>query len=390
MPKLLYLTTQDKFFLSHIKERALYAKLNKFDVVVAVQQTNEDYVRKIKKMGFAFYDTGIERQSLNPFSQLKAIFKLVKLYKKEKPDLLHNLGAKAIIYGTLAHKMAQLSSPSSIVNAPIGLGYVYASNDLKATLLRPLLNFLYRVTLNPTDSFVIFENPDDLNYFVNIGALERTQSTCIYGAGVDTRSFCQSDLKNQICTVVMASRLIKEKGVFDFIKAAEILKKNSVPVRMQLVGEPDFGNPHSLSKQHFEDLQNNGAIECLGYQDDVASILKKAHICCLPSFYREGLPRFLIEGACCGLAVITTDTVGCREVVVDNNGYLIEPHNVDELVNKITELVENPSLTKEMGCRSRKVALKLFDKKLVCKQTYDIYEELLRQQHHLLSKNFKI
>lgn len=380
MPKLLYLTTQDKFFLSHIKDRALYARQNKFDIVVAAQKTNESYIKEIENLGFTFYDTAIERQSLNPYSQVKAISKLIKIYRKERPDIVHHLGAKSMIYGTLAFKFAMHSSNSNIVNAPIGLGYVYAANDLKAILLRPLVKFLYRLTLNPANSYVIFENPDDLNYFVTIGALDRTRAVCIYGAGVDTEVFCPSNVKNDICTVVMASRLIKEKGVFDFIKAAKILKKNSIKVRMQLVGEPDFGNPNSLSRLQFEDLKRNESVECLGYRDDISSILKKSHICCLPSFYREGLPRFLIEGLCCGLAIVTTDTVGCREVVANNNGFLIEPHDVDALVSKIRELVEKPSLTQSMGTRSRQLALQFFDKNLVCQQTFEVYKKLIRHR----------
>lgn len=379
MPKLLYISTQDKFFLSHLKERAVFAINNGFDVTVAVQKTDEKYVREIRNLGCTFFDTGIERQSLNPLTQMRAICRLISIIKTVKPDISHHLGAKSIIYGTVANKLANLSSPSCIVNAPIGLGYVYASDDLKARILRPIVRLLYKITLNPKNSFVILENPDDLNYFVNIGALDRNKAVCIYGAGVDTNIFCPSDSKNDICTVVMASRLIKEKGVFEFIQAAKILKENSIPVHMQLVGEPDYGNPNSLSKQQFEELKSNPAIECLGYQDDVSGILKKAHICCLPSFYREGLPRFLIEGACCGLAIITTDTVGCREVVVDHNGYLLEPHNIDSLIDKIKELAENPTKTKEMGDRSRRVALKLFDKDLVCQQTLDVYKGLIQR-----------
>ena len=380
MPKLLFLTTQDKFFLSHLKERAIYARDNGFRVVVAAQKTNEQFVKEIERLGFIFFDTKIERQSLNLLTQFAAIGRLVKIYKHVKPDISHHLGAKAIIFGTIANKIAKLHSGSCIVNAPIGLGYVYAAHDMKALFLKPFVQFLYKLTLNPDNSRVIFENPDDLNFFAKIGALNRNKSICIYGAGVDTKLFCPSNEKNEVCTVVMASRLIKEKGVFDFIRAANILRARSIPVRMQLVGEPDYGNPNSLTLQQFELLKKMDSIECLGFRGDVNSVLKKAHICCLPSFYREGLPRFLIEGACSGLAIITTNTVGCREVVVNKNGFLIQPHSVDELVDKITLLVNNPTLRMEMGKRSRAIALKRFDSRLVCQQTIEIYKELLSQK----------
>lgn len=383
-PKLLFITTQDKFFLSHLKERAIYASKHSFKVFVAAQKTDEKFVREINELGFDFFDTAIERQALNPIAQLKALIRLREIINIIKPDISHHLGAKSIIYGTIAHKVSTVANTGCIINAPIGLGYVFAAKELKAQILKPLVSLLYQLTLNPLNSYVIFENTDDLNYFVARGALDIKRAICIYGAGVDTELFSPStsNAKNEICTVVMASRLIKEKGIFDFIRAAEILKENSVPVRMQLVGEPDYGNPNSLSKYQYENLQNNPAIECLGYRNDMPSILKKAHICCLPSFYREGLPRFLIEGVCCGLAVVTTDTVGCREVVVDNNGFLIKPHDVDSLVSAINKLVNNPTLLREMGSRSRHVALKLFNTNLICQQTLDVYQEALRQKYH--------
>ena len=382
--KILYITTQDKFFLSHLKDRAIYASKHGFMVFVAAQKTDENFVREINELGFDFFDTGIERQALNPIAQLKALIRLREIINIIKPDISHHLGAKSIIYGTIAHKLSTISNVGSIINAPIGLGYVFAAKELKAKILKPLVSLLYQLTLNPLNSYVIFENTDDLNYFADRGALDLKRAVCIYGAGVDTELFSPSvsNAKNEICTVVMASRLIKEKGVFDFIRAAEILTENSVPVRMQLVGEPDYGNPNSLTKQQFEDLKNNTAIECLGYRADMSCILKKAHICCLPSFYREGLPRFLIEGVCSGLAIVTTDTVGCREVVVDKNGFLIKPHDVNSLVNAIKTLVDNPTLTMEMGNRSRNLALKFFDKNLICQQTLDVYQEALRQKYH--------
>ena len=377
MLKVLYITTQDKFFLSHLKDRAIYAHQNGFEVAVAAQKTNEIFIQKIEKLGFKFFDTQIERQALNPISQVKAIQRLVHIIEKVQPNISHHLGAKSIIYGTIAHQLAKHPVQSSIVNAPIGLGYVYAAKEIKALLLKPIVRQLYKFTLNPRNSCVIFENPDDLEYFIKIGALKQTCARCIYGAGVDTSVFTPSEDKNEICTVVMASRLIKEKGVFDFIHAAKILKSKSMPVRMLLVGEPDYGNPNSLTKQQFEALKNNGAVECLGYQEDVCSILQTAHICCLPSFYREGLPRFLIEGTSCGLAIVTTNTVGCREAVTNENGFLIQPHSVEELVDSIVELIFNSDLRNKMGKNSRELALKRFASDIICRQTLDVYMSLL-------------
>ena len=165
--RLLYITTQDRFFLSHLKDRAIYASNHGFKVFVAAQKTDEKFVREINELGFDFFDTLIERQALSPISQVRALFRLREIVNKVKPDISHHLGAKAIIYGTLAHKLSTVSKVGSIVNAPIGLGYVYAAQELKAWLLKPIVGLLYRLTLNPLNSQVIFENTDDLNYFLD-------------------------------------------------------------------------------------------------------------------------------------------------------------------------------------------------------------------------------
>lgn len=378
MPKLLYITTQDKFFLSHIKERAVYARSKGFTVYVAAQRTSDEYVRRIKSLGFQFFDTQIERQEINPISIFKSIYKLLTIYKSIKPDIVHQLGAKAIILGTFARLLAGLDGSTGIINAPIGMGYIFASRDLKAALLRPLVQKLYELTLNPKKSEVIFENHEDLNFFVNMGALNANFAHCIYGAGVDTKVYVPSEAKNNVFTVVMASRLIKEKGVFEFYKAAKYLKENNIKIRMQLIGVPDYGNPSSLTKEEFDTIASDGAVECLGYREDVAEILKKAHVCCLPSYYREGLPRCLIEGASCGLAIVTTDTIGCRETVIDKqNGYLILPKSIKSLVTAIENLAKDSEKVKKMGVESRKLALAKFDTELICSKTYAVYLKFL-------------
>lgn len=374
--KLLVLTTQDKFFLSHVSERAEYFQSCGWEVVVAVQVTSPTFERKIRKKGFKVFDTKIERQSINPISQILAIKRLLKIYSLFKPDLVWHLGAKSIAYGTFAAFVLRLNQSVGIVNAPIGLGYVYSSESFKARVLKPFVNLLYRLFLNPKDSKVIVENLDDLNTFIKKGFLDQKDAFCILGAGVNTSIFSPSERKNEICTVIMASRLIEEKGVWDYVEAAKILFERKVPVRMILAGEPDYGNPSSIAKKDFEKLKNSKAIECVGYRSDIADLLKRADVFCLPSYYREGLPRVLVEACSCGLALITTDTIGCRESIRDNNGFLFKPRDVDSLVKHITYLAEHPKERTEMGKRSRVVALNYFDSSIICKRTYKIFEEL--------------
>lgn len=374
--KILIITTQDCFFLSHVKERANYFRSQGYVVGVAAQKTSEIFVQQINQLGFVFFDTSLERQSINPLSQIWSLILLLRIQYQFKPDISYHLGAKAIFYGTATARLC--NSKVGIINAPIGLGYVFASKSLKARVLQPIVLWLYKLFLNPSNSRVIVENLDDINFFINKGFLNPKDAFCVLGAGVNTSFFKPISFheKNDICTVVMAARLIKEKGVLDFVEAANRLYKNKVRVRMQLIGEPDYGNPSSITEAEFEKIKCNPALECLGFQPNVQPFFQKAHICCLPSFYREGLPRVLVEAVSSGLAIITTDTIGCKEVIRDNNGFLIPPHNVDHLVRSITFLVNHPLELRTMGKKSREIALRYFDTELICKKTFDIIKTL--------------
>lgn len=375
--RILIITTQDRFFLSHIRERASYFKEQGCVIGVAAQKTSNELVKKIRSLGFNFFDTKIERQSVNPISQAIALFRLFKIQTRFKPDISYHLGAKAIFYGTFVARL--YNSKVGIVNAPIGLGYVFASNSLKAKFLRPLILQLYRLFLNPSRSRVIVENFEDINYFMKKGFLNPKDAFCILGAGVNTDHFSPLPFseRNKVCTVVMASRLIREKGVFDFVEAANQLCKRKVPVRMQLIGAPDYGNPSSLTCEEFDVIKKNPSVECLGFQQDVAPFLQKAHICCLPSFYREGLPRILLEAASCGLAILTTDTIGCKEAIREKNGLLFTPHNTKELVDLIEYLVNHPNELKQMSQASRSVSISYFDSGKISARTYEVIRSLL-------------
>lgn len=374
--RILVVTTQDRFFLSHIQERASYFKKRGCTVGVAAQKTSEELVKEIEDLGFIFFDTGIERQSINPFSQISALIRLFKIQSIFRPDVSYHLGAKAIFYGTFVARL--FNSKVGIVNAPIGLGYVFASRSIKAKLLKPFVLWCYKQFLNPKNSRVIIENFDDIQFFIKKKYLNPKDAFCILGAGVNTKHFSPLPFssKNKICTVIMAARLIREKGVFDFIEAANRLYKSNIPVKMQLIGEPDYGNPSSLTKQEFETLKRNPAIDCIGFKKDISPLLKEAHIFCLPSFYREGLPRVLVEACSSGLAIITTDTIGCKEAVRNGNGFLIPPHDIEKLVQHIEFLIYNPNELKLMSEKSRTVAVQYFDTQLICKRTFEIFKTL--------------
>ena len=374
--KVLIVTTQDSFFLSHILERAEYIRSKGGLVAVAAQKTSEVAVKKIESYGFEFFDTKIERKSIGLLSQIVAIRNLYSINKKYRPDICYHLGAKSIFYGTFASKL--VNPEIKILNAPIGLGFVFSSHTLKAMLLRPVVLMLYRLFLNPKSSRVIVENIDDINYFIRKGCLRPQDAFCILGAGVDTCIIRPDSkiLKNPICTVVLASRLIRDKGVIEFVQAANLLYEEKIPVKMQIIGKPDYGNPSSITRKEYSDLLCNPAVECLGFKDSVIPYLQRAQICCLPS-YREGLPRVLVEACSAGLAIITTDAVGCREIIRDKNGFLVKTKDSYSLYKSIKYMAEHPAEVVKMGERSRGVALRYFDSRIICRRTYDVMKTLI-------------
>ena len=369
---------QDSFFLSHVKDRAEFFARKGFNVHVLGKKTEDRYVSQIEALGFKFYDTKIKRDAINPLLALLNFIDIALIYRSIRPDAVFHLGAKPIFLGTVAIKLLNRTVP--ILNAPIGLGHLFICKTKKAKILRNVVIFLYKLLLNPKKSKVIVENQDDIHFFLNLKAVRREDIRLIPGAGINTQVYVPNKRSDRTgnCTVIMISRLIKEKGVYEFIEAAERSYHDHLPLNFVLVGAPDFSNPSSLSKSEYQNLQNNPAIKCIGFTEDVLSLLQQADIACLPS-YREGLPRSLIEACSCGLPIVTTDTVGCREIVINNNGLKVPVGDKKALFEAIKTLAFSLKMRDEMGINSRNLAIERFETNKICEQTYQVMESLYVQ-----------
>ena len=366
---------QDRFFLSHVKDRAEFFAQKGFKVYVLGQKTDDRYVKEIESLGFAFYDTKIQRDDTNPLSAIKSLIKIISIYRNIKPDVSFHLGAKAIFLGNIAAKMS--SKSVGIVNAPIGLGHVFVCKTLRAKILRNVVVCLYKLLLNPNNSRVVVENQDDIHFFLNLNAVKAEDIYLIPGAGINTRIFLpRNELgNNEDCTVIMVARLIREKGVYEFVSAAEEAYKHKLPIKFVLVGSPDFSNPSSLTNCEYRNLLNNPAIKCEGFTENVLPLLQTADIACLPS-YREGLPRSLIEACSCGLPIITTDTVGCREIVINDNGLIVPVGDEKALFEAIKSLASSRKQREIMGLKSRSLAVERFETNKISEKTYQVMESL--------------
>ena len=370
-PKLLFVLTEDWFFCSHFIERARKARDSGYQVAVAAREGNHREI--IQKEGLKFIHIPLTRKSLNPVTEFFLLIYIFRVYRKFHPDIVHQIGAKPILYGTVA---AYFAGVRAIVNAPIGMGFIFSSDIFLARLLRPFVKLAYKFSINPKRSKVIFENHEDCDLFINWGAVRPQDAVIIPGAGVDLNIFRPFARTYDIPTILLMARMLIDKGINEFVAAARLLRSKGVRARFVLAGSPDPGNPTSISMETLDRWHLEGCIEYLGWQENVAQLLMTADVVCLPS-YREGLPKSLIEACACGLPIVTTDTVGCREVVSDGeNGFLVPIKSVEPLADALEKLIEDPSLRRRMGALGRIRAERLYDTQKISSSTLEVYSEL--------------
>ena len=374
--KILFNITEDWFFLSHFLSRALSARKNGFEIYVCCNETNKKKI--IEDHGIKFISLPYKRANINPFYEIYILIRLILIVSKVKPDIIHNIALKPIIQGSIA---SRLLNSNAVVNAPVGLGYVFTSRSLKASLLKPILKFLLRIFLSSSNeknnrTKVIFENIDDFNYFKKLNAVDSNNAFVIRGAGVEIDpTLLKRKRKNKIPKVVLIARMLKDKGIYEFFEAFQILKNKKIKCHFVLVGDIDPLNPSSLKRSTLEKWRNEKAIEWLGWINDIDNILLETDILCLPS-YREGLPKSLVEGAAAGLPLVATDTVGCREVVVEgHNGFLVPIKDSEKLAAAIEKLIVDSSLRKLMGRESYKMAISKFSSSKINSLTLKVYNE---------------
>jgi len=370
--KLLYFITEDWYFCSHRLQLALAAQHAGYDVAV-VTRVNE-HGEAIRRAGIRLIPFNLSRRSINLLSELAMLARLIVLYRKEKPDLVHHVAMKPVLYGSLA---AQLSGVPYVVNALAGMGYVFSSDQPMARFLRPVIGKAFRMLLSSGRSRLILQNKDDCAMFVRKRFINRERIRLIMGSGVDTAVFSPTREPSGIPVVMLASRMLWDKGIKEFVEAARQLKTRGVDARFVLVGDTDPHNPSAIPNEQLTTWHGEGVIEWWGQRDDIPSVLAQAHIVCLPS-YREGLPKVLLEAASCGRPIVTTDTPGCREVVRNGeNGLLVPVRSTVELSDAIQSMIENPELCQKMGARGREIVVGEFAIEKVISETMTVYKDLL-------------
>lgn len=370
--RLLMVMNNPAFLLSHRLPVALAARAAGWEVHVATP--DGDTVPEIIRHGFAHHVVPFTRRGMRIDQEFRTWRHLVRLYQRLAPDVVHHVTIKPLLYGGMAARWARAPA---VVGAVSGLGYVFMADGWKGGLVRTVVRRLYRLALNHPNSRIILQNPDDRDLLVRAGALRQEQAVMIRGSGVDLGTFRATPLPTGVPVVMLPARMLWDKGVGEFVRAARQLRHSGVRARFVLVGDTDPGNPAAVPLDLLKTWRRDGEVEWWGHRDDMAATLARASVVCLPS-YREGLPKVLLEAAACGRPVVTTDVPGCREPVSHGeNGLLVPVRDCAGLARGLRTLLADRCLQARMGDTGRRIAEREFDVNKVVRAHLAVYRELL-------------
>ncbi len=327
--------------------------------VIAIGNEDENkWLDSFKEVGIKYRKFNVEKNGMNPLKDLKTLKHLKKILKEEKPDKIFTYQAKPVIYGGLASRKYKIDTYPLIA----GVGSVFLSKGLKASLVRFILKTEYKIALKKAKK-VFFQNQDDVDLFIKLGIIKQDKVVIMHGSGVNLENFVPQELPSDV-TFLSVSRLIKDKGVVEYLEAARLVKEQYPNTRFLLVGPFDT-NPSSLKPEELQVYIDNNVVEYFGEQKDVRPYLKECSVFVLPS-YREGTPKSVLEAMASYKAILTTDVPGCRETVVDGvNGYLVEAKDINALADKMIYFIEHKEIIPEMARLGRKMVEDKFDVKKV-------------------------
>ena len=371
--KLLFVVNEANFFLSHRLPLAREAQLRGVDVfLICGHNTGE---ARLEDHEIPYATVELSRSGINPFAEWRSFRQLLRLYREQAPDLVHHVTIKPVLYGTVA---ARLAGIAGVVNAIPGMGFVFTRSGSLAQVRRLLVNTFYRLALAHHNMRVIFQNREDLRAFLSNAIVAREQAVLIRGAGVDLAHFEPTPEPDSPAVFVLVARMLRDKGVAEFVAAAGRLHSRYPDWQFWLIGDVDPGNPASLTIEQLQQWDQAGTVQWLGHRDDVSELLKSAHVVCLPSYYREGLPKALLEGAAAGRALIASRVAGCLEVVTDGvTGLVVEPRDVEDLTVAMARLGNDARLRARLGRAARAKAEAIFSVDDVVHDTFIVYQQLL-------------
>jgi len=373
MRRLLYVANASWFFASQRIGLARRALAEGYEVHFAAPP--DASTSQIEAQGIKFHPLPMSRRSILPWSELGTLERMKQTLERVRPDILHLITPKAVIYGGIA---AQRTGVPAVVSSISGLGYVFIKRGLRAAALRRAVREAYSLAFSHPNNTVIFENKDDRRFFELLGVVRQGQATVIPGAGVDCDVFVpRPNLAERAPVVVLGARMLWDKGIGEFVEAARLVKRSCPEVRFVLAGGTDPDNPAAIPAAVLEEWKAEGVVDWLGRRNDMPDILASADIACLPS-YREGMPTFLAEAASSGLPLVGTDVPGCREIIEHNrNGLLVPERDGVALAAALLTLVKDKDLRQRMGRDSRGMVVERFSLEKIARQSLSVYHSLL-------------
>ncbi len=372
-PKILYLVTEDWYFCANRLPLARAARDAGADIVVATRAGRHGEV--IRREGFRLVPLSWRRGGAHPLGEAAAIVEIARLYRRERPDLLHHIALKPAIHGAIAAVLA--GAPPSVTTLT-GLGAIFIGGSAKARLLGPAVRSAMRLLLSRGRGVVILQNQDDRDLLVGGGLLRLERCRVIGGDGVETERFRpMPEPPAPPIVAAFVGRMLRDKGVEDLVAAARLLQARGAPVRVRLVGPADPENPAGIPEARLTAWTREGVVDWRGPVEDIAVLWGEAHLCVLPS-YREGLPNALLEAAACGRPLVATDVPGCREIVrPGETGLLVPPRDPAALADALQRLACDAALRHRLGEGGRRLAESRFASPLIVGQTLDLYRALL-------------
>jgi glycosyltransferase involved in cell wall biosynthesis len=371
MHKIAFLVTEDWYFVSHRLALGLAAKKNGYDIVVITRC--RDHAEIIQSAGLRVLPLEMDRRGLSPLILIREILQVVGIYFSERPDIVHHVALRPVLVGGVASRLVGIKKT---VSALAGMGFLFTNNRHNSLISKGVKCIIPWVVARGK---AIVQNSEDASLLAHCG-VQQEKINIVPGSGINTEEYKPQSKESDVPIVMMASRLLSDKGVLEFVEAARVVNHSQKLARFVLVGEPDHDNPASVPEARIQEWVEDGVVEVWGRKEKMSDILPQATIFCLPS-YREGMPKALLEAMACGLPCITTNAPGCRDAVRHgDNGFLVPVKDSSLLADAIQQLLNNKTLCLEMGRRGRERAIKEFSEEVVNTEILRIYEKLFENE----------
>ncbi len=373
MPKLIFLVTEDWYFWAHRLPQARAARDAGFAVAVATRVDRHGDL--IRGEGFALLPLGWRRGSINPLAAIGAILEVARLYRRERPAIVHHVSQKPVLIGSIA---ARLAGIEVVINAFTGLGFLFVADGVKARIVRTVLISLLRIAASRPGVRFLVENPDDRLVLEQARIAPAERIVLILGSGVDLDRYQVLPTPAGPVVIACATRMLRIKGPADVVAAFRLLRGRGVFARLILAGASDPENHAAIPAAELERWAAEPGVTWLGHVQDIRSVWAQAHVAVLASLGGEGIPMSLMEAAACGRPLVATDVPGCREVVRDGEtGLLVPPGDVARLADALERMARDAGLRTRCGAAARALVASRMDAGTVGRRTMAVYREAL-------------